>query len=76
MKTYFLIDGTNNNKVVKEFDTDEEAMAYVEAKEHTENWESSFETFQDFKDEFFTVDSEEMNKAVRDQGSRKKNYWT
>ena len=75
MKTYFLIDGTNNNKVVNEFDSKEEAMSYVDAKEHTENWENSFETFEDFKDEFYTVDSDEMNEAVRTYGSRKRNYW-
>ncbi len=75
MKTYFLIDGTNNNKVVNEFDSHEEAMAYVDAKEHTENWENGWETFEDFKDEFYTVDSDEMEEAVRTYGSRKRNYW-
>jgi len=75
MKTYFLIDGTNNNKVVNEFNSQEEAMAYVDAKENSENWENSWETFEDYKDEFYTVDSEEMNEAVRTQGSRKRNYW-
>lgn len=75
MKTYFLIDGTNNNKVVNEFDSHEEAMAYVDAKEHTENWENNWETFEDFKDEFYTVDSNEMEEAVRTYGSRKRNYW-
>lgn len=75
MKTYFLIDGTNNNKVVNEFDSKEEAMAYVDAKEHSENWKNSWETFEDYKDEFYTVDSDEMNEAVRTYGSRKRNYW-
>ena len=75
MKTYVLIDGTNNNKVANEFDTQEEAMAYVDAKKHTENWENSWETFEDYKDEFYTVDSDEMNEAVRTRGNRKRNYW-
>lgn len=75
MKTYFLIDATNNNKVVNEFNSHEEAMAYVYTKEYTENWENSYETFEDFKDEFYTVNSDEMNEAVRNYGSRKRNYW-
>lgn len=76
MKTFFLIDGTNNNKVVNEFDSDKEAMDYVDAKEHIENWENSFDTFEDFKEQFYTVDSDEMEEAVRSSGSRKRNYWT
>ena len=76
MKTYFLIDGTNNNKVVREFNTEKEAMDYVDAMEFTENWETSWDTFEDFKDNFFTVDSDEMEEAVRKYGSRKRNYWT
>lgn len=75
MKTYFLIDATNNHKVVNEFDSNKEAMVYVDAKEHSENWENNWETFEDYKDEFYTVDSDEMNEAVRNQGSRKRNYW-
>tara|TARA_B100000378_G_scaffold217927_1_gene181154 strand:+ start:1289 stop:1519 length:231 start_codon:yes stop_codon:yes gene_type:complete len=75
MKTYFIIDGTNNNKVLGEFDSPEEAMAFVDAKEHTENWENSWENFEDFKDEFYTVDSEEMEEAVKAYGNRKRNYW-
>lgn len=75
MTTYFLIDGTNNNKVVNEFDSQEEAMAYVDAKEHTESWEDSYETFEDFKDEFFTVNSDQMDEAVKNYGSRKRKYW-
>lgn len=75
MKTYFLIDGTNNNKVINEFNSHEEAMLYVDKKEHTENWENCFNTFKEFKDEFFTVDSNEMKEAIRVYGVRKKQYW-
>lgn len=75
MKTFFLIDGTNNNKVIREFDSQEEAMAYVDSRKYIENWENAYETFEDYKDEFFTVDSERMAEAVRTYGSRKRNYW-
>lgn len=76
MKKYYLIDGTNNNKVINEFSSEEEAMDYVNAKEFTENWGNNWETFQDYKDEFFIVDSDEMEEAVRKYGSRKRFYWT
>lgn len=75
MKTFFLIDGTNNNKVVNEFDSQEEAMAYVDLRKNIENWENSYETFEDYKDEFFTVDSEQMAKAIKTYGRRKRDYW-
>ena len=75
MKTYFLIDGTNNNKVLKEFSTQKEAMTYVDAKEHLYNWEDNWETFQDFKDNFYIVSSDDMKEAVRLHGIRKRSYW-
>ena len=74
--TYFLIDGGNNNKVVNEFNNEEEAMIFVNRKEHSESWENCYETFEDFKDNFFTISSNEMNEAIRTKGSRVKNYWT
>lgn len=74
-ESVYLVDGTNNNKVVNEFDSKEDAVAYVNAKEFSENWENSFETFEDFKEEFFTVTTTEMNEAIRTKGSRVKNYW-
>ena len=73
--TYFLIDGTNNNKVVNEFTTIEELNAYVDNKEFNENWECDYETFQDYKDEFFVIDSIEMEQKVIEFGSSKRNYW-
>lgn len=75
MKTFFLIDGTNNNRVIGEFDSQEEAMGYVDSKEYTENWENGYDTFEDYKDELYTVDSEEMTESIRIHGSRKRNYW-
>ena len=74
--TYFLIDGGNNNKVINEFQSEEEAFLFVDSKKHIENWEDSYEVFQDFKDNFFTVTSIEMNEAIRTKGLRIKNYWT
>lgn len=74
--TYFLIDTLNNNKVVKEFSSKKEADKYLNQKEHSESWEDDFETFEDFKDQFFLVDSKRMEEAVREKGSRVKEYWT
>jgi hypothetical protein len=76
MKTFFLIDGGDGNKVVREFDSEEDAWEWVDYKETTENWEEDYASFEDFKDEFFLVDSCEMKEAVRKYGSRKENYWT
>lgn len=75
MTTHFLIDGTNNNKVVNEFKSIKDALDYLDAKEHTENWQNNWQTFQDYKDEFFTVDSEQMKEAIRTHGNRKRSYW-
>jgi hypothetical protein len=74
--TYFLIDSSEAHKVLDEFESPALAMEFVDAKEFTENWENGWDTFSDFKDQFYTVDSDEMNEAVRIHGSRKKNYWT
>jgi len=73
--TYFLIDGMNNNKVSNEFNTMGELNTYLDNKEFNENWECEYETFADYKDEFFVIDSIEMEKEVREFGSRKRNYW-
>lgn len=76
MKTLFLIDSLNNNKVVGEFDNQQEVEKHLDNKEHSENWENEAETFKEWKeDNFFTVTSDEMKEAVRIYGSRKKNYW-
>lgn len=75
MGTLFLIDGLNNNKVVGEFKSAEEVDQHLNNKEFTENWGGDFESFQDFKDEFYTVESDRMKEAVDKFGSRKKNYW-
>lgn len=75
MTTYFLIDGTNNNRVLNNFLNKDEAMDYINRKEHTENWDGDYETFEEFKDEFFLVDSEEMNEAVRVYGNRRLINW-
>lgn len=60
MKTYFLIDGWNNNKVVTEVWSKKEAKEYIKTHEG----------------DFSIVDSEQMAEAVRLYGSRKLNYWT
>ena len=75
MHTYFLIDSTNNNKVLKEFDSISDGNKFLDNKETTENWEENYETFQEFKDEFFFIASDEMQEAISKSGNRKKDYW-
>lgn len=75
METFYLIDGTNNNKVVGEFFSNEEALEYVNNKEFTENWENGYSSFEEFKSEFRVIDSEEMEAAIKKYGSRMKKYF-
>ena len=74
--TYFLVDSQNNHKVVGEFSSLDNVELYLDNKEYTENWENSWDTFQDFKDCFYTVTSDEMVEAVHKHGSRVRQYWT
>lgn len=75
MVTYYLIDGTENNKVVGKFDSHEEAIAYINAKEYTEDWANNWDCFQDYRDEFRLITSEEMEQAVKTYGSKRRKYW-
>ena len=76
METLFLIDSLNNNKVVGEFDNQQEVENHLNDKEYSENWENEAETFMEWKEDyFFTVTSDEMKEAVRFYGGRRKNYW-
>jgi len=74
--TYYLIDGTNNNKVVKEFESIDDADTYLNTMRFWDNWEGNYECFEDYRDEFFTISSIEMNDAIREHGARVLNYWT
>lgn len=75
--THYLIDGTNNNKVVNEFDSIDDANTYLNKMEFSSfDWARYYESFEDYKDEFFTISSNEMNDAVRKYGARVLNYWT
>ena len=74
--THYLIDGTNNNKVVNEFDSIDDANIYLNTKKIWDNWEENYESFEDYMDEFFTISSTEMNDAIRKHGARVLNYWT
>jgi hypothetical protein len=76
IETLFLVDTLNNNKVVGEFDSQEEVNEFLNNKESTENWENEAETFEEWKENFFTVTSGEMQEAIREKGSRVKEYWT
>ena len=76
VESVYLIDGNNNNKVVRDFDSYEEAMAYVDRKKNVENWENAWDTFEQFKEQFFIVTSEQMKKAIHKHGSRMLKYWT
>lgn len=72
----YLVDGTNNNKVVGKFDSLIDAKDYVSKKEHTEDWEANWNTFKDYADNFFTITQDEMTAAMVVKGSRVKDYWT
>ena len=73
---YYLIDGTNNNKVVNEFDSIDDANIYLNTEKIWDFWEENYESFEDYKAEFFTISSKEMNDAIRKYGARVLNYWT
>ena len=74
--THYLVDGTNNNKVVKEFESIDDANTYLNTVGFWDNWEENYEFFEDYKGEFFTISSIEMNDAIRKHGERVLNYWT
>jgi len=72
MKNY-LIDSTNNNKVVGDFGTKKEAREYLKVKfknsSINENW-------KEYQEDFFFVSQKEMNEAVRKNGIRMRRYYT
>jgi hypothetical protein len=73
----FLVDGTNNNKVVSQFQSVEEINDYLNKKKFSSfDWSKHYESFEDYKDEFFIVSLEEMNISIEKYGSRVLNYWT
>ncbi len=75
--THYLIDGTNNNKVCGQFQSIDDANTYLNTMEFSSfDWARYYESFEDYKDEFFTISSDEMNDAIRKYGARVLNYWT
>lgn len=75
-QTLFLVDSWNNHRVIGEFDTTDQVNEYLEAKEHTENWENTADSFAEFLDGFYTVEGSRMREAVRKYGNRKLEYWS
>lgn len=75
MKTYYVIDGTNNNKVVAEYHTKKEARQHINELKFTEDWKSHFKNFSDYKAEFRIIDSEQMEKRAKIKGNSVKNYF-
>ena len=72
MKGY-LIDSSNNNRVVGFFDTKREANDYIQGKFWTSSENCSF---KEFKENFFFVPKKEMDEKVHKYGKAPLKYYT
>lgn len=74
--TYCVINGLDNNRVVGQFDSKKEAIESIKYREVADHWEGIFDNFDDYEDQFFIIDSKQMEKAVRSKGNRVLTYFT